>query len=141
MVVGPDHPWAPAEENGVRGGRRRLRPGARPSGALDGRLLRREIDIGRRVRESGSDRLLPVIDAADTNDALLLVMARAGEPLSAAGEVRGLDAREAHAAAKREAARVWADHDAYTEAKSDVILGILDRAEAWADATGWRIGG
>jgi hypothetical protein len=55
----------------------------RPSGTLDDRLLRREIDIGRRVRERGSDRLLPVIDAADDGDALLLVMARAGEPLSA----------------------------------------------------------
>jgi GrpB-like predicted nucleotidyltransferase (UPF0157 family) len=50
------------------------------------------------------------------------------------------DAREAYAAAKREAARVWGnDHPAYTEAKTDVILGIVDRAEAWATATAWRI--
>jgi hypothetical protein len=56
----------------------------RPSGALGDRLLRREIDIGRRVRESGSDRLLPVLDAADHSDALLLVMARAGRALDAA---------------------------------------------------------
>jgi GrpB-like predicted nucleotidyltransferase (UPF0157 family) len=49
-------------------------------------------------------------------------------------------AREAYAAAKRDAARLWADQGAaYTEAKSDVILGILDRAEAWADATGWAM--
>jgi serine/threonine protein kinase len=54
----------------------------RPSGTLDDRLLRREIDIGQRVRDSGSDMLLPVIDAADTADALLLVMTRAGNPLS-----------------------------------------------------------
>jgi len=50
------------------------------------------------------------------------------------------DAREAYAAAKREAARVWGnDRAAYTEAKSDVILAILDQAEAWAAATGWGI--
>jgi GrpB-like predicted nucleotidyltransferase (UPF0157 family) len=49
-------------------------------------------------------------------------------------------AREAYAAAKREAARIWGnDRPAYTEAKTDVILGILDRAEAWATATGWGI--
>jgi GrpB-like predicted nucleotidyltransferase (UPF0157 family) len=51
-------------------------------------------------------------------------------------------ARETYAAAKREAARVWGnDRPAYTEAKSDVILGILDQAEAWAVATGWEISG
>jgi GrpB-like predicted nucleotidyltransferase (UPF0157 family) len=50
------------------------------------------------------------------------------------------DAREAYAVAKREAARVWGnDRAAYTEAKSDVILGILDQAEAWAAANGWGI--
>ncbi len=47
-------------------------------------------------------------------------------------------AREAYAAAKHEAARLWADQGAaYTEAKSEVILGILNRGEVWADATGW----
>lgn len=46
----------------------------RPQGALDDRLLRREIEIGKRVAESGSEMLLPVIDAADAGDALLLVM-------------------------------------------------------------------
>jgi GrpB-like predicted nucleotidyltransferase (UPF0157 family) len=51
------------------------------------------------------------------------------------------DAREAYADAKREAARVWRnDRAAYTEAKSDVILGILDRAETWAVDTGWGMG-
>jgi GrpB-like predicted nucleotidyltransferase (UPF0157 family) len=50
------------------------------------------------------------------------------------------EAREAYAAAKHEAARFWGDQAAaYTEAKSDVILGILDRAEAWAGATGWAV--
>jgi GrpB-like predicted nucleotidyltransferase (UPF0157 family) len=50
------------------------------------------------------------------------------------------DAREAYAAAKREAARLWGnDRPAYTEAKTDVILGIIDRAEAWAVATCWEI--
>jgi hypothetical protein len=50
------------------------------------------------------------------------------------------NARDAYVAAKREAATLWADQAAaYTEAKSDVILGILDQAEAWAGATGWVI--
>jgi GrpB-like predicted nucleotidyltransferase (UPF0157 family) len=50
------------------------------------------------------------------------------------------DARDAYAAVKREAARVWIDQlAAYGEAKSDVILGILDRAEDWAAATGWAV--
>jgi len=56
----------------------------RPSGALDDRLLRREIDIGQRVADSGSEMLLPVIDAADADDALLLVMTRAEGALAAA---------------------------------------------------------
>jgi GrpB-like predicted nucleotidyltransferase (UPF0157 family) len=48
--------------------------------------------------------------------------------------------RDAYEAAKREAARLWADQGAaYTEAKSDVVLGILDQAEAWAGATGWAV--
>jgi serine/threonine protein kinase len=55
----------------------------RPAGTLDDRLLRREIDIGHRVSESGSEMLLPVIDAADDGNALLLVMTRAGDPLAA----------------------------------------------------------
>ena len=47
-------------------------------------------------------------------------------------------ARETYAAAKRQAAGLWADQSAaYTEAKSDVVLDILHRAQAWADATGW----
>ena len=49
----------------------------RPQGALDERLLRREGDIGKRVAESGSEMLLPVIDSADAGDALLLIMPRA----------------------------------------------------------------
>ncbi len=56
----------------------------RPFWTLDERLLRREIDIGRQVAESGSVMLLPVIDAADDGNALLLVMTRAGDPLAAA---------------------------------------------------------
>jgi GrpB-like predicted nucleotidyltransferase (UPF0157 family) len=52
------------------------------------------------------------------------------------------DARDAYAAAKHEAATIWRnDRAAYTESKSDVILGILDRAEVWATATGWGIRG
>jgi GrpB-like predicted nucleotidyltransferase (UPF0157 family) len=50
------------------------------------------------------------------------------------------EARDAYAAAKYEAARIWVDQAAaYTEAKSDVVLSILDRAAAWASATGWAI--
>jgi hypothetical protein len=56
----------------------------RRSGTLDDRLLRREIDIGRRVGDGGSEMLLPVIDAADAGDALLLVMTRADGTLDAA---------------------------------------------------------
>jgi tRNA A-37 threonylcarbamoyl transferase component Bud32 len=54
----------------------------RPQGALDERLLRREIDIGKRAAEIGSSMLLPVIDAADVGDALLLVMHQADGALS-----------------------------------------------------------
>jgi len=46
-------------------------------------------------------------------------------------------AREHYAAAKREAARVWTDDGwAYTDAKSDVILDLLQEAEAWAVEAG-----
>jgi GrpB-like predicted nucleotidyltransferase (UPF0157 family) len=52
------------------------------------------------------------------------------------------DAREAYAAAKHKAARIWRnDRAAYTESKSEVILGILAQAETWAAATLWEIGG
>jgi hypothetical protein len=50
---------------------------SRPGGPLDDRLLRREIEIGRRVGESDADLLLAVVDAAETADSLLLVMHRA----------------------------------------------------------------
>ncbi|MFJ1652683.1 protein kinase [Streptomyces sp. NPDC088337] len=56
----------------------------RPTGVLDDRLLRREIHIGRRVAESGSGMLLPVIDAADAGDSLLLTMTRAEGALKSA---------------------------------------------------------
>lgn len=49
----------------------------RPYGVLDDRLLRREVEIGRRVAASGAEMLLPVVDAAETSDSLLLVMVRA----------------------------------------------------------------
>ena len=57
----------------------------RPQGPpLDLRLLRREVEIGKLVASSGSDMLLPVIDAADDGDALLLVMSKAEGALSSA---------------------------------------------------------
>jgi GrpB-like predicted nucleotidyltransferase (UPF0157 family) len=50
------------------------------------------------------------------------------------------DARTDYAATKRRAAVVWRDDRfAYTEAKSGVILAILDGAERWAAATGWGV--
>ncbi|MER5641597.1 protein kinase [Kitasatospora sp. NPDC002227] len=52
-------------------------PKNRPEGRLDDRLLQREVLIGKRVAESGSGMLLPVIDAADAGDVMLLVMQRA----------------------------------------------------------------
>src|SRR5690349_5209811 len=61
----------------------------RSSGVLDDRLLRREIDIGKRVVDSGSAMLLPVIDATDVGDALLLVMTRAEGALAAASVPMG----------------------------------------------------
>lgn len=49
-------------------------------------------------------------------------------------------ARDAYAQVKREAAGLWADQQAaYTEAKCDVVLSILDQAEAWAHDTGWSV--
>jgi hypothetical protein len=50
---------------------------ARLSGVLDDRLLRREVEIGRRVTEGGGEMLLPVIDVAEVDGKLLLVMVRA----------------------------------------------------------------
>lgn len=48
-------------------------------------------------------------------------------------------AREAYAKAKRDASRVWSDDGwAYTDAKSEVILNVLDEAERWALDTDWR---
>ena len=43
-----------------------------------------------------------------------------------------------YAAVKEELLVVWSDDRwGYTEAKSDCILGILDAAEEWAQATAW----
>ena len=49
------------------------------------------------------------------------------------------DARATYAEAKRVALALWADDRiAYTDAKGDAILDILEAAEAWALRTGWR---
>ncbi len=49
-------------------------------------------------------------------------------------------ARDAYAAVKRHAAEVWRDDRiGYTEAKSHLILDVLDRAEGWATACGWTV--
>lgn len=46
---------------------------------------------------------------------------------------------EAYAEAKREASRVWMDDLwAYTDAKSEVILNIMEDAGRWAAETKWR---
>jgi GrpB-like predicted nucleotidyltransferase (UPF0157 family) len=43
------------------------------------------------------------------------------------------DARDAYARVKQEAAQVWSDDRiAYTEAKTAIILDLLDAAEIWA---------
>ena len=43
-------------------------------------------------------------------------------------------------AGKQAAAVTWRDDRwAYTEAKTDVILDILEDAERWAHATGWAL--
>jgi GrpB-like predicted nucleotidyltransferase (UPF0157 family) len=47
-----------------------------------------------------------------------------------------LDARDTYAAAKRQAAATWADDGiAYTDAKTDVILGVMHAAERWSPRT------
>jgi GrpB-like predicted nucleotidyltransferase (UPF0157 family) len=49
-------------------------------------------------------------------------------------------AADRYLAGKRAAAATWRDDRwAYTEAKTDVILDILDDAERWAGATGWTL--
>ena len=46
--------------------------------------------------------------------------------------------RDAYAKAKSEAAAVWTDDRiAYTEAKTGVILDLLDAAETWASENSW----
>lgn len=58
----------------------RVRRGREP---LDERLLRREVEIGKRVQELGPDALaLPVLDAAEDEEALFFVMARAESALA-----------------------------------------------------------
>ncbi len=48
------------------------------------------------------------------------------------------EAAARYAAVKEELLVVWSDDRwGYTEAKSDCILGILDAAEEWAQATAW----
>ena len=50
------------------------------------------------------------------------------------------DERDAYATHKIElAARFAGDRGGYTEAKTGFITGVLDRAERWAAATGWRV--
>lgn len=54
----------------------------RVAGALDDRLLRREVEVGRRVVDGGADLLLPVLDVAELDDKLLLIMDRADSALA-----------------------------------------------------------
>ena len=65
-------------------------------------------------------------------------MAADGGPCAAqqGGRDGAAGRQQAYATAKREAAAVWGnDRAACTEAKSAVILGTLDQAEAWAAGT------
>jgi GrpB-like predicted nucleotidyltransferase (UPF0157 family) len=49
-------------------------------------------------------------------------------------------ARDAYATVKQEAARVWwDDRIGYTEAKTAVILDLLDAAESWARVNSWAV--
>jgi GrpB-like predicted nucleotidyltransferase (UPF0157 family) len=49
-------------------------------------------------------------------------------------------ARDAYAGVKWEAAKVWSDDRiAYTEAKTGVILDLLDAAETWARTNSWAV--
>ena len=51
------------------------------------------------------------------------------------------DDRNKYEAVKRElATREWGDTNDYADAKSEVIIDITSRAEAWAQATGWSRG-
>lgn len=51
------------------------------------------------------------------------------------------DARDAYARVKHEAARIWSDDRiAYTEAKTAVILDLVDAAENWRRPPGGRCG-
>jgi GrpB-like predicted nucleotidyltransferase (UPF0157 family) len=50
------------------------------------------------------------------------------------------DARDTYAMVKREAAQVWPDDRiAYTEAKTGIILDLIDDAETWARAHSWAV--
>lgn len=50
------------------------------------------------------------------------------------------EAREAYASDKRAAAGIWADDRwAYTEAKTGIILDLMEVARRWAAATGWEM--
>jgi GrpB-like predicted nucleotidyltransferase (UPF0157 family) len=49
-------------------------------------------------------------------------------------------ARDVYAQDKRDAVRTWADDRwAYTDAKTGMILDILDAAEQWAITTNWSL--
>lgn len=51
-----------------------------------------------------------------------------------------VDARDAYAKVKQEAAQVWSDDRiAYTEAKTGVVLDLLDAAKIWAMANSWAV--
>jgi GrpB-like predicted nucleotidyltransferase (UPF0157 family) len=50
------------------------------------------------------------------------------------------EARIEYSEAKFQAASMWADDRiGYTEAKNDVILGLLEQAESWAEKVGWSV--
>lgn len=55
---------------------------ARLGGELDPRLLRREVEIGRRIGEVDAPMLLAVRDAAESSEGLLLVLERAERSLA-----------------------------------------------------------
>jgi GrpB-like predicted nucleotidyltransferase (UPF0157 family) len=51
-----------------------------------------------------------------------------------------VQARRSYADVKADAAHVWADDRiAYTDAKNEVILDLLEAAQEWAASVGWSI--
>ena len=79
---------------------------------------------------------------AATNCGVIAWMSSSGPPRRESRDYlrSHVDARDAYAKVKQEAAQVWSDDRiAYTEAKTGVALDLLDAAEIWAMANSWAV--